>query len=71
MMLGDDRLGLPMPLLLPPPTPPPRSTPTPPIPPVCPVGPPTCWLWFSTLRNQKQKKLRASISSHELIDFLL
>ena len=48
MMLGDDRLGLPMLPLLPPP-PPPLSPPTP-IPLVCPVGPPTCWLWFSTLR---------------------
>lgn len=52
MMLGDPRLGLPMLLLLlPAPTPPlapPLSPPT--IPPVWPVGPPTCWLWFSTLR---------------------
>lgn len=46
MMLGDDRLGLPILPLLPPP--PPRSPP--PIPPDCPVGPPTCWLWLSTLR---------------------
>lgn len=55
MMLGDDRLGLPILLLLPAPTPPapPLSppTPTPPtIPADCPVGPPTCWLWFMTLR---------------------
>lgn len=46
MMLGDDLLGLPMLPLLPPP-PPPLS---PPIPAVCAVGPPTCWLWFRTLR---------------------
>lgn len=52
MMLGDPLLGLPMLLLLlPAPTPalaPPLSPPT--SPPVGPVGPPTCWLWFSTLR---------------------
>ena len=50
-MLGDDRLGLPMLPLLPPPPPPPLSPPPPPpIPPAWPVGPPTCWLWFRTLR---------------------
>lgn len=52
MMLGDARLGLPILLLLPAPTPPPAlSPPMPPTSPaVCAVGPPTCWLWFSTLR---------------------
>lgn len=51
MMLGDPRLGLPMLLLLPAPTPPPPPPLSPPTsPPVGPVGPPTCWLWFSTLR---------------------